>query len=458
MGDVQGRALIVDDNEDVLFAARLILGEHFAEVATESDPRRLPERLAGREFDVVLLDMNFTRDVTSGQEGFHWLERIRAIAPDAAVIFVTAYADIEMAVRAIKAGAVDFVVKPWQNEKLIATALAAREISRSRREIRDLQSRQRRLSEDIDQPFQDFIGESPAIREVRVAIDKVAGTDADVLLTGENGTGKELVARAIHRQSRRARDVFVRVDLGALTGSLFESELFGHVRGAFTDAREDRPGRFELAAGGTLFLDEIGNIPLELQPKLLTALEARRVCRVGSNHSRDVDIRLVCATNESLPVLVQAGRFRQDLLYRINTVEIRIPPLRERSDDIPGLARHFLRLFSQKYRKEIHGINGPALSKLQAYHWPGNVRELRHAVERAVIMSGTTSLMPADFLFADAGGTDDTLPPDTFNLERVEEIVIRKAMARFGGNVSRVAAEVGLSRPALYRRLKRYDL
>jgi DNA-binding NtrC family response regulator len=452
------RVLVVDDDQDVLFAANLLLSRHVAEVRTEGDPERLPDLLGRERYDLILLDMNFTRDVTSGREGFHWLGRILEIDPGAVVILITAFGDVDMAVRAMKAGATDFVVKPWQNEKLIATVSSALALSRSRREVRNLRSRQERLSADLDQPFQDFIGNCEGIRSVQAIVEKVAATDADVLITGEHGTGKELVARAVHRRSPRSGEVFVSVDMGALSGSLFESELFGHVKGAFTDAKEYRPGRFELASGGTLLLDEIGNLPPDLQAKLLTVLESRKVTRVGSSTARDVDIRLICATNMSLPDMVARGEFREDLFYRINTIEVPLPPLRERGDDIPLLAHHFLDRYAQKYRKGVRGIGAQALNRLKSYSWPGNVRELQHAVERAVIMCSSASLGPRDFLFPSAARQRNALPLDTFNLEEVEEVVIRNAMARFEGNISKVARELGLSRPALYRKLSRYDV
>jgi DNA-binding NtrC family response regulator len=453
-----GRVLVVDDDEDVLFAADLLLGRHVRFVRTERDPSVLPALLARESFDLILLDMNFTRDVTSGQEGFDWLARILAIDPAAVVTMITAYGDVETAVRAIKAGATDFIVKPWQNEKLIATVSSALALSRSRREVRSLRSTQRRLSADLDQPFQDFIGESDAIRRVGEIIGKVAATDADVLISGENGTGKELVARAVHRGSDRAGEVFVSVDVGSLSGSLFESELFGHVRGAFTDAKEDRAGRMELASGGTLMLDEIGNLPIDLQAKLLSVLESRQVIPVGSGTPRDIDIRLICATNLALREMVDRGEFREDLLYRINTIEIPLPPLRDRREDVPLLAHHFLARYARKYRKDLTGIGSPAMNKLKAYHWPGNVRELQHAVERAVIMSSSEALLPGDFLFPGVKSERNVLPLDTFNLEEVESVVIRNAMKRFGGNISKVARELGLSRPALYRKLERHGL
>jgi two-component system response regulator HydG len=458
MEDKNGRILIVDDDEDVLFAADMLMREQLAVVQTESNPAVLPTLLEHTRFDVYLLDMNFKEDVTSGQEGIEWLRRILVIDPAAVVIMMTAFADIELSVNAIKNGATDFVVKPWQNEKLLATVSSALMLSRSRREVRTLRSHRRRFSDDLDQPFHDFVGESPVIQVVRDIVDKVGGTEANVLITGENGTGKELVARAVHRRSGRAGEVFVAVDMGALTGTLLESELFGHVKGAFTDARDNRAGRFELASGGTLMLDEIGNLPLDLQPKLLSALETRRVTRVGANTAREIDIRLICATNISLPDRVAAGQFREDLLYRINTVEIPLPPLRERDNDVPLLAHHFLVKFARKYRKNITGISATALNKLRAYHWPGNVRELQHAIERAVIMSNSTALATGDFLFPTSSRSRFNIPMETFNLEEVEEIVVRNAMEKFGGNVSKVARELGLSRPALYRRLERFGL
>ena len=453
-----GHVLIVDDDEDVLFAAEMLLGEHVSQVQTETRPQRLPELLASERFDLVLLDMNFTQDLTSGQEGLLWLDRILDLDGTMSVVMITAYGDIELAVQAIKKGACDFIVKPWQNEKLLATAFAALSLCRSRREAQTLRSRQQQLSADLDQPYQDFVGDAPLIRQVREVIDKVATTEANVLITGEHGTGKELVARAVHRRSHRAGEVFVSVDVAALSDTLFESELFGHVKGAYTDARESRPGRFELASGGTLMLDEIGNLSPALQAKLLTVLQSRKVTRLGSANAHEVDIRLICATNVSLPDKVAQGEFREDLLYRINTIEIPLPPLRRRREDIPALAHHFLTQYSRKYQRQITGIGSATLNKLRAYHWPGNVRELQHAIERAVIMSSSTSLQPGDFSFADSGDGGPSLPLDTFNMEEIEAVVIRNALAHFGGNISRVARELGISRPALYRKLQRYEL
>ena len=453
-----GKILVVDDDEDVLLAARLFLKQHVALVHTEKDPERIPGLLKNESYDVILLDMNFTKDATSGHEGFHWLDKILESDPSAVVVLITAYGDVEMAVRAIKAGATDFVLKPWRNEKLLATLSAAMHLRQSRREVNDLRLRQQQLSADLDQHFQDFIGVCPAMQHVFAAIGKVAKTDANVLILGENGTGKELVARALHRQSNRANEVFISVDMGALTETLFESELFGHVKGAFTDAKEDRAGRFEIASGGTLFLDEIGNLSLPLQAKLLTVLENRQVTRLGSNKPHPVDIRLICATNRPIHEMATQETFRQDLLYRMNTVEIPLPPLRERIGDIPLLVDHFLRIYGKKYGKPPRRVHAAALKKLEKYHWPGNVRELRHAIERAVIMSDSQVLQPSDFFFAAPEAREEGLVFEQYNLEEVEKTVIRKALSKHGGNVSQAAKELGLTRTSLYRRLERYGL
>ena len=396
-----GNILIVDDNEDLLLAARLFLQQHFSLVHTEQDPEKIPVLLQNENYDVILLDMNFTLDATSGVEGFLWLEKILQIDPSAVVILITAYGDVEIAVKAVKAGATDFVLKPWQNEKLLATLSSALNLRYSKLEVDRLRSRQKQLSDDIDQKYHNMIGVSPAIRKVFATIDKVAATEADILILGENGTGKELVARALHRQSPRASEVFINVDMGAIAETLFESELFGHMKGAFTDARENRPGRFELASGGTLFLDEIGNLSLAMQAKLLGVLETRKVTRLGSNAPRDIDIRLICATNMPIYDMVARNDFRQDLLYRINTVEIQLPLLRERQEDIALLVDHFLGIFAKKYQKSITAVSAPALKKLERYRWPGNIRELIHTLERAVILAESQILQPADFLFPD---------------------------------------------------------
>ena len=396
------KILIVDDDDDVLLAARLLLKQNNYEVHCEKDPRRIPARLRAAPWDVILLDMNFTQDASSGREGFYWLQEIRALDPEAVVVLTTAYGDVEMAVRAIKAGATDFVLKPWNNEKLLATLSAAVSLRQARREAQRLRSRQRQLSADLAQPFSEFIGRSPAMQEVFATIRKVAATDANVLILGENGTGKELVAHEIHRQSLRADEVFIGVDMGGLSETLFESELFGHVKGAFTDAKADRAGRFEIASGGTLFLDEIGNLSLSLQAKLLSALQNRRITPLGANEPVAVDVRLICATNMPIGDMAASRQFRQDLLYRINTVEIHLPPLRQRPEDIPLLLDHFLKVYAMKYKKPEKKLSPAGRSKLEQYPWPGNVRELQHAAERALIMNEDSTLRPEDFLLSAA--------------------------------------------------------
>jgi DNA-binding NtrC family response regulator len=458
MSKAKGKILIIDDDEDVLQAARLFLKQHITIVHTEKNPELITALLQHENYDVILLDMNFTQDVTSGKEGFHWLDKILQIDPSVVVVLITAYGDVEMAVRAVKEGATDFVLKPWQNEKLLATISSAMNLRRSRIEVDNLRSRQRQLSADLDQPFHDFIGTSPAMQEVFTVVKKVGKTDANVLILGENGTGKEMVARELHRQSSRAGEVFISVDMGALSESLFESELFGHVKGAFTDAREDRAGRFEIASGGTLFLDEIGNLPLPLQAKLLTVLESREVIRLGSNKPRSIDIRLICATNRPIHDMTAREEFRQDLLYRINTVEIRIPPLSERIEDIPILVDHFMKIYCKKYQVPVKRMTPATLKKLEKYHWPGNVRELQHAVERAVIMSEGSVLQPTDIFLPSAGKQADSLMFESYNLEDIEKTVIRKTIEKHGGNISKAAEELGLTRASLYRRVEKYDL
>ncbi|MGD9133446.1 MAG: sigma-54 dependent transcriptional regulator [Desulfobacterales bacterium] len=458
MAKNKGKILIVDDNEDLLLAARLLLKQHFALVHTETNPENIPSLMKNENYDVILLDMNFTMDATSGVEGFMWLDKILKIDPAAVVILITAYGDVEMAVRAVRAGAVDFVLKPWQNEKLLATLSSALNLRYSKLEVDRLRSQQKQLRADIDQRYHDMIGVSPEMQQVFANIEKVASTEANILILGENGTGKELVARALHRRSERENEVFISVDMGAIAESLFESELFGHMKGAFTDAREDRPGRFELASGGTLFLDEIGNLSMPMQAKLLSVLEARKVTRLGSNVARDIDIRLICATNMPIYDMVAKNEFRQDLLYRINTVEIQLPPLRDRQEDIPLLVDHFLGIFSKKYQKGIKTVSPAALKKLERYQWPGNIRELIHTLERAVILAETDILQPGDFLFPEIEKETEGVILDDYNLEAVEKAVIRKALKKSAGNVSHAAKELGLTRTSLYRRMEKYGL
>lgn len=450
--------LIVDDEEDILLTLRLFLKQHFTRVFTEHNPHLLPRMMRQYEPDIILLDMNFRKGDTTGKDGMFWLKKAVELNPDVNVIMITAYGDVKVAVKCLKAGAVDFVEKPWRNEKLLATINAVVQLSQSKQEVKQLQSTQKLLSADMDQKYTDMVGESPGMKKVFQTIEKVAKTDADVLILGENGTGKELVARALHRQSNRSKEVFINVDLGALTESLFESELFGHKKGAFTDAKEDRTGRFEAANNGTLFLDEIGNLSMQAQSKLLTVLQNREVVKVGAVQPKKVNIRLVCATNVPLYEKVREKAFRQDLLYRINTVEIHLPPLRERVTDIPLLAEHFLKMYGRKYQKPDIKFTPETIKKLQAYNWPGNIRELRHAVERSVILSDGDRLAPNDFMLQNRIESEGETALPSFNLDDLEKWAIQKSMTRHQGNITRAAEELGLTRAALYRRLEKYGL
>ena len=458
--DKTGKILIVDDNEDLLKAAKMFLKRHFAQIDLETNPEAIPNILNNESYDVILLDMNFTKDVSSGKEGFDWMERIIAIDPSAVVVLITAYGDVTMAVQAIKAGATDFVLKPWENDKLLATLYSAMQLRESKLEVKELKIRQQELNTQINEKYTDIIGNSYAMQKVFETIDRVAATDANVIILGENGTGKELIARAIHRNSSRLKESFVNVDLGSITETLFESELFGHKRGSFTDAKEDRAGRFELANKGTLFLDEIGNLSLPLQAKLLTVLQNRKVSRVGANKQTDIDIRLVCATNMPLYDMVKDNQFRQDLLYRINTIEVHLPALRERIEDIPLLAAHFLKIYADKYSKQVNKISDGALMRMQKHQWPGNIRELQHAIERAIIMTNESTLQPEDFNFntQQKDATQGAVTLEHFQLDEVEKLLIRKVLAKCNGNITQAATELGLTRSSLYRRLEKHGL
>ena len=450
------RILIVDDEEDILLAARLLLKRHFACVQTLRDPSLLPDLVRKSAFDVLLLDMNFTAGADDGAEGLKRLSEVLLLDPQAVVVLVTAHSGVELAVQAMKQGAADFVTKPWENERLLATLLAAVNLRRSRMETVQLRNRNRGLAAATNTEVE-MIGTSSAALRVLDTIRRTAPTDANVLILGENGTGKELVAREIHRHSRRAGEVFLRVDLGALSPQLFESELFGHRRGAFTDAREDRVGLFRAAAGGTLFLDEIGNVPLHLQSKLLTALERREVVPVGAEKAEPIDVRLICATNIGQDKLADESLFRQDLLYRINTVEIRLAPLRERREDIALLLTHYATHYSQKYNLPAKRLSAPLIDRLGNWSWPGNVRALRHAVERAVILSEGDVLGLADFPFVET----ETPPEPAVNISRldtVERAAIVRALEKNKNNVSRAAEALGLTRASLYRRMEKYGL
>jgi len=455
-----GKILIVDDNEDLLKAAKIYLKRHLAQVDIEKNPDSIPSLMAQEDYDVILLDMNFTKDVSSGNEGYYWLQKILEIDPTAVVVLITAYGDVQMAVKAIKAGAIDFVLKPWENEKLLATLFSSMRLRETRDEVETLKIKNQEINQALNEKFSDIIGQSRAMQKIFQTVERVAQTDANVLILGENGTGKEMIARAIHRNSPRKNESFISVDLGSVTETLFESELFGHKKGAFTDAKEDRVGRFELANNGTLFLDEIGNLSMPLQAKLLTALHNRKVSRVGANKEVPVNLRLICATNLPLYEMVKENKFRQDLLYRINTIEVEIPPLRERPEDIPLLAHYFLKVYNARYGKEISKISDGAMARMNKHTWPGNIRELQHALERAVIMSAAPVLQPEDFNLNTASLKEDEtgLNLDAFNLEEVEKLLIRKVLKKYNGNITQAATELGLTRSSLYRRLEKHGL
>jgi len=442
--------LIIDDDVDVLTAVRLLLKTEVKEVVTEKNPENLRWLLSKQSFDLILLDMNFTSSINTGNEGLFWLKKIREFGSDASVIMITAYGDIDLAVRSLKEGAADFVVKPWHNEKLVETIKAT---------LKAKGKTSGNTSTLTPVIGKEMIGESEVMKNIFFKIEKIAPTDANILILGENGTGKELIARAIHQHSLRADKPFVKVDLGALTETLFESELFGHKKGAFTGAGDDRAGRFEAATGGTLFLDEIGNITLQQQIKLLSVLQNRQVIRLGSNDTIDIDIRLVCATNLPIAELANENRFRKDLIYRINTVEIVIPPLRKREDDIILLAKHFARIYANKYLKPEPVFDAKALEKMKQYLFPGNVRELQYTMERAVIMSDGEELTARDLIFSPL---ESSVPADVepveLNLSTLEKNTILRVIEKYNGNISRAAKELGLTRTALYRRLSKYDI
>lgn len=455
MEQPNGKILVLDDDEDILIALNILLKPWFSVIKTIREPDSLMKFLMHDDFDVVVLDMNFSPGSTSGHEGLACLQTILKAKPDMNVVLMTAYGDIDLAVKGIKEGALDFIVKPWENKKLLATVHAAYSLSQKKREIEQLQRKQKTLCSDLDQQFREIIGTSAGLSEVIALVNKIAKTEVNVLILGENGTGKELIARAIHRTSSRHHEVFIRVDLGSLPETLFESELFGHVKGAFTDARDDRPGRFEIASGGTLFLDEIGNLPMHLQAKLLTAVQSKEIYRVGSNKPIPVNIRLISATNLPLHNLVNEKRFREDLLYRLNTVELKIPPLRERNQDIPLLVEHFIEIYSKKYQKTNLKVTDAVMKRLMQYPWPGNIRELEHVVERAIIMSENSPFKPSDFLTSET--TFNASKEQNLNLVEIEKNTILTALRKNQGNLSAAARELGLGRTTLYRKMKLYQ-
>ena len=466
------RCIVIDDDPDILLSARLLLRDMFSDVATFQAPQGAMDAMRAERPDVVLLDANFGRGATNAAEGFHWLAEILKADPQAVVVMITAHAGIQVAVEAMKRGATDFVSKPWSNERLLATVRTAAALRNSRVEAQTEHQKAVVAASPAGNGASPILGQSPAMARVYSLIERAAPTDANVLILGENGTGKELVAREIHRRSRRADNVMISVDLGAVAESLFDSELFGHVKGAFTDAKADRIGRLQAADGGTLFLDEIGNLPLHLQPKLLTALEQRQVVPVGANKPMGVDIRVVAATNLSPSALSDEHRFRQDLLFRLNTVEIELPPLRERREDILLLARTFLEQYAKKYGREVRELPPQVASALEAYDWPGNVRALRHSCERAVILAQGDVYEADDFSLAQRGNSvpvpvPSAVPapvpaaaaePDTLNLERAEKQMVEQALKKHHYNISLAAQELGLTRASLYRRMDKHGL
>ncbi|NWJ51109.1 MAG: sigma-54-dependent Fis family transcriptional regulator [Bacteroidetes bacterium] len=451
----KGKILIVDDNKSVLSALELLLFPAFGEIRTVSTPNRMQGYLEEGDVDLVVLDMNFSAGVNTGNEGLYWLKKIMEFDPELPVVMITAYGDVELAVKALKEGATDFVLKPWDNQKMLATLKSAYQLRQSRLEVSRLKQKERALKKEINRDFQPMIGTSHSMMQMQKMIAKVAKTEANVLITGENGTGKELVAREIHRLSGRKEEVMVSVDMGAVSETLFESELFGHVKGAYTDAREDRIGKIETAHNGTLFLDEIGNFTLSLQAKMLTVLQNRQIIPLGSNLPVDVNIRLICATNRDLSHMIDEGTFREDLLYRINTIHIEVPPLRERGKDIILLSEFFLKRYSDKYGKENLRINSQTQEKLLNYRWPGNVRELQHAIEKAVILSDGNVLKPESFFFKPiiASSIDQNL-----TVEEMEKRMISGVMKKANGNMSIAAQRLGFSRQTLYNKIKKYGI
>lgn len=454
---MEGTVLIVDDNPSVIDSLTLFLKRKVGKIFSLNDPRKIVELLQKEPIDIVLLDMNFESADNLGQEGLFWLKEIKKLIPDQVIIMITAYGDVELAVEALHLGASDFILKPWDNEKLFATIVNCLDLSKTRREVASLRSHQNQLKQNFNKKFQDILGHSPVMQKVFRTIEKVAPTGASILILGENGTGKELVAREIHKQSPRKNEIFMSIDMGTITESIFESELFGHKKGAFTDAKEDKPGRLALANEGTLFLDEIGNLSQAMQAKLLTVIQNREFIPVGGTKPIPIDIRLICATNQDIHEMVSNNMFREDLLYRINTIQIDLPPLRLRDDDIILIANHYLKKYSELYGKKNLSFSRNTIERLLGYHWPGNIRELSHAVERAVIMS-EESIIPPDDLIIQKSDKTHNLTDKPISLNEAEKIVIASAIKRNKGNLSAVSKELGIVRQTLYRKMKDYGL
>ncbi|WP_293747626.1 sigma-54 dependent transcriptional regulator [uncultured Paraglaciecola sp.] len=465
---IEGKILIVDDDQDILTAGKLLLKRHFSQVMICNSPQNIPKLMLDNRFDAVMLDMNFSPGESSGAQGYNWLKKILEIDPQSVVVLITAHGGIDVAVEAMKLGATDFVAKPWQNEKLVATLTAAVLLGQTRNEATELRHTNQLLAKDTNSSQQQpLLAQSSVMQQVHSLIERTAPTDANVLILGENGTGKELVARELHRQSLRANQVFMSVDLGAMSETLFESELFGHKKGAFTGANEHRVGRLQAANGGTVFLDEVGNLPLHLQAKLLTILEQRKVTPLGSNKAIAFDVRIIAATNIAKQDLTDESRFRQDLLFRLNTVEITLPPLRDRTADIEPIAQHYIAFYSRKYKKVEKTITAEAVELIKHYAWPGNVRALRHAIERAVILSESEQLSADDFQLNYLPQTSKSIEPNTvqtsqetaeLNLDKVEKSTIETALKQYRYNISHTAKALGLTRAALYRRMEKHGL
>jgi two-component system, NtrC family, response regulator HydG len=452
----KGKLLIVDDNEEILIALKLFLTNHFEIVDTFRNPNLIPDAINRNNYDVIILDMNFSTGVNSGNEGIFWMRKIMEYDPLSIILFITAFGDIEMAVNAIKEGATDFIQKPWDDDKLLVTILTAIKLRRSTLEIKKLRNKQIHLSENLNRSYNIVIGKSQEMQNLFKTIKKVACTDANILILGENGTGKELVAREIHKQSLRSSEVFVNVDMVSLNENILESELFGHIKGSFTDAKEERSGRFEIASGGTLFLDEIGNMSLTMQTKILSALQNREIFRIGSNKSVPIDIRLISATNKPLDDMILKNTFREDLLYRINTIQIILPPLRNRIEDIPLLVTHFLSLYSEKYNKHELKISKQGMEALLKYRFPGNIRELEHMVEKAIILCESEVLKKEDLFFQQR--ISNVSEKKSLNLELNEKLLIIEALEKNGNNFTKASIDLNISRKTLYNKISKYGI
>lgn len=455
---IDATVLVIDDDDDILLSARLFLKQHFRQIITCKSPKELNILLSRSEIDIILLDMNYQKGASDGREGLYWLDHILSIDKDYIVILMTAYGNVELAVQAIKKGATDFILKPWENEKLFATLSSASRLRQSNKKVKKLEKIHSSLQKDINRQFENILGSSEPIKQLQHTLLKVAPTDANVLILGENGTGKQVFAYELHKLSQRKNQIFMHVDLGSLNENLFESELFGYAKGAFTDAKEDKPGRFEMAEGGTIFLDEIGNLSLPLQAKLLSVIQNRTINRLGESKERKINVRLITATNMPLNEMVTKGTFRQDLLFRINTVELYLPALAERGQDILLLANHFLQSFNSKYHKSIVTFDDKAQMTMLDYHWPGNVRELQHVVERAVIMSDGSQIGINDLHLSQQKFGSTLTTPTNLSLEEMEKTMVQKAIDKHKGNISRAAADLGLTRAALYRRIEKFNL